>query len=466
MSKQPNAITDTCNNATDNKACESKDSRVKHGVIYTPSEDGKRYSFEKYNTDNHHVEYPQAYQDKTSSEQTPNNESKLNRKAAVIILACILCCVILILAASLITALVTERYLSSKYQNVPGDQLWQDSIQADNNHIYIDNEHKPGYVTKPVTPGEIMTMEQAIATVKDSVVEILAFNTKDDHISDATNAGSGVIISTGGYIITNNHVINGAGYIKVKLTDGSEYDASVIGVDLITDIAVLLISPSSDTVLSAATIGSDTTLALGQTVIAIGNPLTQFGGTVTDGIISSLTRQVAVSGVGKMSLLQTNAAVSLGSSGGGLFDLYGRLVGIVNAKPIGEGIEGVSFAIPIDTAWDVTQQLIDKGYVSGRPSIGVILEEIKYKVGYFNGPEYNAVVVADSNKIDDFREDDIIISIEGMEISTQAQISEVLSYYSIGDEVIVRVRRQRGDYDIKVKLIEYAPIDQDDPKNK
>ena len=102
---------------------------------------------------------------------------------------------------------------------------------------------------------------------------------------------------------------------------------------------------------------------LGQTVIAIGNPLGELGGTVTDGIISCLAREIAIDGSGTMTLLQTNAAVSPGNSGGGLFDLYGRLIGIVNAKFSGEGVEGISFAIPMNTAWSIAKQLIDKGYV-------------------------------------------------------------------------------------------------------
>ena len=133
-------------------------------------------------------------------------------------------------------------------------------------------------------------------------------------------------------------------------------------------IAVISITPENGDVLTSAIIGSSESLKLGQTVIAIGNPLGKLGGTVSDGIISCLARDIAIEGSGTMTLLQTNAAVSPGNSGGGLFDLYGRLIGVVNAKSTGQGVEGISFAIPIDTAWDVAGQLINQGFVSGRPS--------------------------------------------------------------------------------------------------
>ena len=271
-----------------------------------------------------------------------------------------------------------------------------------------------------------------------------------------SGAGSGVIISTGGYIITNNHVIEGASNIIVRLTDGSEYEAVLIGTDSKTDVAVISITPESGKEFAPAVIGTSSTLRLGQTVIAIGNPLGELGGTVTDGIISSLAREVVMEGNGSMTLLQTNAAVSPGNSGGGLFDLYGRLIGIVNAKTSGQGVEGISFAIPVDTAWDIANQLIDCGYVSGRPSLGLPLKQVQYSAGFF-GDIYSQVIVASDVDKYGLKANDIIISINGYEVLDLKDVSYSISANNIGDEVTVRIKRDRKYYELKIKLVEYIP---------
>jgi serine protease Do len=197
-------------------------------------------------------------------------------------------------------------------------------------------------------------------------------------------------------------------------------------------------------------------LRLGQTVIAIGNPLGELGGTVTDGIISSLAREVVMEGNGSMTLLQTNAAVSPGNSGGGLFDLYGRLIGIVNAKTSGQGVEGISFAIPVDTAWDIANQLIDRGYVSGRPSLGLPLKQVQYSAGFF-GDIYSQVIVASDVDKYGLKANDIIISINGYEVLDLKDVSYSISANNIGDEVTVRIKRDRKYYELKIKLVEYIP---------
>lgn len=175
--------------------------------------------------------------------------------------------------------------------------------------------------------------------------------------SVATGAGSGVILTADGYIATNNHVISGASKITVTLSDGTQYPATLVGTDSQNDLAVIKIEASG---LQAAVLGSSSSLQVGDLAVAIGNPLGELGGTVTDGIISALDRSITVDGE-TMTLLQTSAAVNPGNSGGGLFDKNGELIGIVNAKSSGTGIEGLGFAIPIDTAKPILEQLMAGG---------------------------------------------------------------------------------------------------------
>ena len=197
-------------------------------------------------------------------------------------------------------------------------------------------------------------------------------------------------------------------------------------------------------------------MRLGQTVIAIGNPLGQLGGTVTDGIISSLAREIQMEGGTTMTLLQTNAAVSPGNSGGGLFDLYGRLIGVVNAKSTGEGIEGISFAIPINTAWDIAQQLINNGYIAGRPTLPLTLEEIRYGYGYF-GQSYYQVQIVSAPADSDLRAGDVIEAIDGISVSTLSDISEIIASHKIGDVISVIVSRNHKYVEAQLEIVEYIP---------
>ncbi|HQB33018.1 MAG TPA: trypsin-like peptidase domain-containing protein, partial [Erysipelotrichaceae bacterium] len=172
-------------------------------------------------------------------------------------------------------------------------------------------------------------ISEVVSNIKDTIVEVYTESTKfsafyDEYIIEG--AGSGVIYTSDGYIITNNHVIEGANTIMVVLTNGEKYNARLIASDLVSDIAVIKIDAQG---LKAVTIGDSSQIKVGQICIAIGNPLGTLGGTVTDGIISALSREITIDGQ-KMNLLQTNTAISPGNSGGGLFDVAGNLIGIIN----------------------------------------------------------------------------------------------------------------------------------------
>ncbi len=222
----------------------------------------------------------------------------------------------------------------------------------------------------------LLSVSQIAQITQPSVVEITTEVVSDNYFSQqivGSGAGSGVIIREDGYIVTNHHVIEGATKITVKTINGESYEAELVGTDEQTDLAVLKVDATG---LYAATIGSSSELAVGDYVMAIGNPLGEFGGTVSDGIVSALSREITIEGE-TMTLLQTNAAINPGNSGGGLFNEEGELVAIVNAKSAGVEIEGIGFAIPMDIAADVIEDIIDVGYVQGRFTLGVGLIDIQ-----------------------------------------------------------------------------------------
>lgn len=212
-------------------------------------------------------------------------------------------------------------------------------------------------VNESTGEADALTVPEVVQKVADTVVEIRTKHTSGNILFgtyETTGAGSGVIISENGYIITNAHVVDGANEIAVRLSNGKTYSAQLIGSDASVDVAVVRIS---ETGLNFARMGSSANLAVGQSVIAIGNPLGTLGGTVTNGIISAKDREVIIDRY-RMTLLQTNVAINPGNSGGGLFDMVGQLIGVVNAKKIDEDIEGLGFAIPIDIAWASAEKII------------------------------------------------------------------------------------------------------------
>ncbi|MBQ4112809.1 MAG: trypsin-like peptidase domain-containing protein, partial [Clostridia bacterium] len=231
----------------------------------------------------------------------------------------------------------------------------------------------------------VLSVATVVARVADSVVEITTGTVSQSgslgHII-TSGSGSGVIISSEGYIITNHHVIEGADRITVRLTNGTEFSATLVGTDEKTDIAVIRIDPGS-TKLTVAVLGASFDLMVGEDVIAIGNPLGSLGGTVTEGMVSATARQIQV-GSHVMTLLQTSAPVNPGNSGGGLFNLAGELVGIVNAKVSADNVEGLGFAVPVDTVYKVILELIHYGYVRGRPALDFAVVDISnYREAYY-----------------------------------------------------------------------------------
>ena len=300
--------------------------------------------------------------------------------------------------------------------------------------------------------GNSLSMTGIAAKVQPSVVAI----TTEQMVSTnswfgsyvQSGAGSGVIISEDGYILTCAHVVNGASNITVQLSDDTEYTASVVGLDTSTDVAVLKIEATG---LSAATLGDSDTLAVGELAVAVGNPLGTLSGTVTNGIISAVNRSVEVES-NEMSLIQTDAAISPGNSGGGLFNGQGELIGIVNAKSgsttnTGEATnaEGLGFAIPINTAMDIAQDLIENGYVK-RPALGVtvvtVTQENAMQFGVSDYGVYIYQITPGSGAANaGLQVGDRIIAIDDNSVSQSSDLTGYLQQKAVGDTVNLQIER-------------------------
>ena len=337
-------------------------------------------------------------------------------------------------------------------------------------NIFTQTSSTPNSSATITSLGSGISIADIASMNSDSVVEITISATATNVLLGkytTTGSGSGVIISSDGYILTNNHVVESAKDITIRLHDGTEYVAKVIGTDSKTDVAVLKVEATN---LKPVTIGDSDKLVVGETAVVIGNPLGELGGTVTNGIISALEREITLDG-SKMNLIQTNAAINPGNSGGGLFNSKGELVGIVVAKSSGLDIEGLGFAIPINDVKDVISDILNLGYVSGRPFLGVSLSSSKqtqipnnsiWSILYGQNAtttSYGAYVVdvvngsaADKAGI---KVDDQIISINDEMISSAEDVTAAIAEYDIGETVKIGIVRDNKMLSVDATLQEY-----------
>ena len=303
----------------------------------------------------------------------------------------------------------------------------------------------------------------------DSVVEITTEIVKTGVFAQqyiSSGAGSGVIIDAKGYIVTNHHVIDGASRITVTLRNGETYDAKILGSDAELDIALLEIS--ADKELTPAIFGDSDTLKVGQRTVAIGNPLGQLGGSVTEGIISALNRDVVIDGQ-TMKLMQTDTAINPGNSGGGLFDSEGNLIGIVNAKSTGSEIDGLGFAIPINDVINVIGDLSEFGYVRGRVDLGVEFidvdsEQLAWMYGLKKTGCYIYSVDKNTNAIKaGLSSGDRVIAVNGTEIKSSDEVQGIIENCKVGEKVSFRVENTKARIsEVTFRLEEFVPEENND----
>jgi serine protease Do len=305
-----------------------------------------------------------------------------------------------------------------------------------------------------------LSVMEIAAEGKPAVVAINTTGTMTDLFGQTGNfeaAGSGFIITKDGYIVTNNHVIDGAMTITVVLDNGDIYNAKLVGRDARNDLAVIKIQGSN---LPTVYLGDSSDLQVGELAVAIGNPLGELSGTVTAGIISALDRLITLDGQ-SLHLLQTDAAINAGNSGGALFNSFGEVIGINTAKTSSTGVEGLGFAIPINVAKPIIESLIQNGYVTGRPKIGITPRDItKQMADYYHLTEGIYIYDIESGSAADqagLKREDIIIAVNGKKITTTAELTALKDTMKPGDTMVMTIVRDGNEMTVTVVLKEEVP---------
>ena len=307
-----------------------------------------------------------------------------------------------------------------------------------------------------------MAGEDIYKKVNPSVVSVISTT------SEGTGSGSGVIMSKDGYIITNNHVVDGAQSVSVQLSDDTSLDAEIVGTDEQTDLAVIKVTPTSD--LTAAEFGDSDELEPGEYAYAIGSPGgVQFANTITGGRISAINRDLTVNDR-VMTLIQTDASINNGNSGGALINKYGQVVGITSAKLSGNAfgsatVEGMGFAIPINTAKDIVDELIQNGYVSGRPSIGITGQNVESADGKVSGVQVYSIDSRAKAASEGLQVGDVITAVDGTPTPDMDKVNELKQDKKAGDKLTLSVYRisTGKTLNITITLTDSHDLEGDDP---
>lgn len=393
-------------------------------------------------------------------EKSPKQKKSSVEKAVVILLAIL----VIITAILAVYGIVSDMYrgpeeVSSVKKSESGNVVLYRSkkpASEDNGSSYIGKDGK-------------YTTEGIAATVRPSIVEIYAYS--DIQHQSLQGTGSGVIISDDGYIVTNAHVLMSKGYHIIKTSDDKAYEAKVIGRDVKTDIAIIKISASN---LKPAVFGDSDEVAVGEQVMAIGNPA-GLSGSVTDGIVSAVNRKIKSDSTGfEMNCIQTNADISPGNSGGALVNMYGQVIGITSSKYVSSYYEGLGFAITINEAAPIIDELISQGFVSGRFRIGIQLIDmssdikimtIEEELGFELPEDFSGIYIAEISEDCDIantelKVGDFITEINGKTIKTYNDLYTTISgLYGAGDTVPATCAHlmKNGNieyYNIEFKLME------------
>lgn len=302
--------------------------------------------------------------------------------------------------------------------------------------------------------GQPLTAQEVYAKVNPSVVTVVSEQ------ADGASIGTGVIMTSDGYIITNAHVISGGKSCWVALDTGVTYDVKLVGYDEEEDLAVLKADPQNP--LPAAEFGNSDLVQVGDTAYAIGNPLgVELRGTMTNGIISAINRDMVYNGH-SMTLLQTNAAINEGNSGGPLINMYGQVIGITNMKALSTGVEGIGFAIPTAVIRPIVNALLADGRVSGRVSIGITVGAISSAASdYYDLPE--GLYISDVAEGSDaekkgIQSGDMLLAVNGKAVTTTYDVSAVKDGLQVGDTVTLTIYRDGKTFDVKVKLVDTNDI--------
>ena len=339
--------------------------------------------------------------------------------------------------------------------------LWYTSGKSPVNNTsnaLMGNRENSVIALNSVDTGKELTAAEVYAQNVRSTVGITTSITTNFWGYQTVNAasGSGFIVTDDGYILTNYHVVEGANSITVSMYEGQTYEAELVGYDAANDVAVLKIEAEG---LTPVVLGDSDNLNVGDNVVAIGNPLGELTFSLTSGAISSLNRNITMSNGATMNLMQTDCAINSGNSGGALFNMYGEVIGITNAKYSSNGggeasIDNIGFAIPINLAWEIAQSIIEKGYVS-TPYIGVTVSDVGQQFqnyGLPQGAAVQSVVEGGPAEKAGLQANDIITHIGGEEITGYAQLSQYIREAGVGGQLKLTVFRQGETLEITVTI--------------
>lgn len=420
---------------------------------------GSEYSPKDEATDGYYYRsFTNTRREEPARREAPVKESKKKKSGGMgmgAIAALLIICILVSGAAGFGGSILASKL------NLTGSATTQ---SADNDKTTATS-NSDTHTTSVTSSGPDKTTAEITEIAASSVVEITTevVQTSDfygQYVQEG--AGSGVIIKDDGTIITNNHVIEGAKNITVTLRSGESFDAELLGTDEELDIALIKIDPD-DTELTVAKIGDSDTLKVGDKSVIIGNPLGTLGGSVTEGIISALDRSIVVDGK-TMNLMQTDAAINAGNSGGGMFNGQGELVGIVVAKNYSGEVDNIGFVIPINAANSIIGDLSEYGYVRGKADTGMTFVDLTnplYTWYYYRtgtpGCYINSVESGSNAEKAGFETGDRIVSVDGQEISESADIKKIISDKSVGDVIKIEVERDGKTGTLSLTLEEKIP---------
>jgi len=327
-----------------------------------------------------------------------------------------------------------------------------------------EGSHPPVAVTMSnVVTEEPLTGAQVYANNLNSCVgittELVTTNYWGQRVKGAA-AGSGFVISSEGYILTNYHVIDGASSIQVAFANGDTYPATLVGGEEANDIAVLKIDAQG---LTPVKLGDSDNLVVGEEVCAIGNPLGELTFTYTSGSVSARDRSITMENGEVMNMLQTDTAINSGNSGGPLFNMYGEVIGITTAKyssssSSNASVEGIGFAIPINDVKDMVKDIMEKGYVTGKPSVGVLMDNVSseaVRYGIPSGAYITAVLEGSCAEKSGLKAGDIVTAVDDTAVTSREQLKSAIKNYKAGDAVTFSVYRDKEDLELTMTLDEY-----------
>lgn len=390
----------------------------------------------------------------------PDNKPSVSK---LTIILCIVCAVVGSIIGGIIVGTVTKKSIERDITDNTTAAITTEAPKTPMAEATTAKAEGNSVVSGTVTTNDDKPSEDKVFTAKEiyknNVESVVSIVCKSYY---GKSSGTGFIVSEDGYIVTNNHVVEGAQSVSVTLYDDTTYSATVVGTEETNDLAILKIEPKGE--IHSLIYGRSSDLEVGDPIYIIGNPLGDLTFTLTNGVVSALNRLIDVQAGLSINMFQTNAAVNSGNSGGPAFDEHGYVIGIASAKYASAAIEGLSFCIPIDDVRSMIDEIINKGYVSGKPYIGISVYDREVSTyGFFQSTrsiagakilEVGANTPATKSGL---QVGDIIVEASGKAVTSVSALRTILTEYRSGDIITFTVSRNGSKEKISVLLGEYEP---------